>query len=1386
MSKQQSLSKAIVLSLLLSMPYHTVALGAGTDFNSEQVIGSAGLVADDTAGQSGNATANHRVEGDVSGAIEVSVTGGPGYTDSASGEYVSGHASNTLTIATDSKVDANIQLTATGGRSGHGSGVAWASSELVVIGDTIIEAKDILISSVAGTGGSSSYQAAGDTSIVTAGTGGLATAIGIKAESGVLDVNAQDLTATASGGSGGDRNSYSRDGGVVGGTGGAAQAYGLTTLGNSGAVSLRDVAISATGGAAGKSGSYKMNGVIGGNGGAADAYGWSGESSELSITMNSLIVVANSGAATNGAYGDNSLKTNGGTGGTAGMAQAYGFYAKSDNQLTLSVQDIQVTATAANGGSGGEGRNNGNGGSGSDGGAAVAYAVYADDNNQISGSLGDIAVQATAGVGGDGKSGHMGGSFIQGDGGNAGDGGAATAAGIYTHNATLDLEAKEVIIKAVGGRSGESGRSTYGLAGIMGVGGAAEAYGLHVLSSIGEVNLVRIEALATGGQRSSQGSGYGAGGAAAAYGLVMADSSQLTASVTADIVATATGGVGNHGLSSNIQTTKAGDGGAAVAHGVFVDNNSELTLTMGDLTATSQSGKGGDGQYISDSQTYVKSSGSDAASSGLAEAYGLYVQQDSQLAVTMNDIQVASTGGGAGMSGNYEEKSAASGGDSKAYALVADGSALQATFNQATVKATAGQGASGTQTHWWYNSIAQKGGEAGDGATAEAAGLHSRYSELTIEAKELSITAIGGAGGTGGSSYGDGGDAGAGGAALAYGLDMIGGTGIVEMTKIESTAIGGVGGAGGRGGAQGNSGNGGNGSVGGNATAYGIAIADKAQLIITLDSIAADAQAGAAGAAGIGNGTDKHDGTVGEQGKKAIASAVYATSGASLELHAANTQIDIGASANGSSESRAYSVYAKDNARVFFGSDVNLNKDKDMQDDNSAITYLDTATMGFVDSLIKDQSVGRQLTGGVLELHGSNTLRFATDLTNNTADHMSFDSLAANSTDNVQYITVAYDKSFDGRNDNSIDGKGTVLSFANLNGNNLSQFVGKRSEFDSPLNSFSATPTVEVSGNDVNITRIDFKTIGASDSVMIAADADMALRGIWRVETNNLMKRMGDLRNDSTAAKGGVWARYYGGQLNGNGGYGNNFDQNYNGFQAGIDKVQAYKDGKLVTGLMVNHIKGSSSYYAGSGDVSSTGMGIYTSWLGNKGHYVDVIARMSKLSNSFKLFDKSDNFASGDYSKWAYGISAEYGYRKSLNNGWFVEPQVELALGHINSGEYTMSNGLQVKQDAISTFTGRLGVLTGKTFKNQGGVGNTYFKASVLHEFSGNGSAQAYYQGNGLSIQSGDMSGTWCELGVGANVPLSNKSNLYFDALKTFGGKMKSNWQVNVGLRFGF
>ena len=669
-----------------------------------------------------------------------------------------------------------------------------------------------------------------------------------------------------------------------------------------------------------------------------------------------------------------------------------------------------------------------------------------------------------------------------------------------------------------------------------------------------------------------------------------------------------------------------------------------------------------------------------------------------------------------------------------------------------------------------------------------ASGVHIAGGKADGNIGNITMSGSGGIGGIGGGmDEGAAAIGGVGGAAVMAGIGAEAGQTELTVAKVNIKTTGGQGGTGDQGGKYSYKGNGGDGGVGGNAYAYGVQSSGGTVTAAT-DKITATASGGMAGAAGSGNNGGVA-GTVGAIGAEAKAYGIYAESGAVVNLSGKTPSgtITIGAKADNAQNTEAYAVYA-DKATVLFNDNAVLNTSDGSTDDNTVITYLNNATLGF-GSPAAGQNVGRTINGGTLRLAGSNTFKVATDLSNVTpnADKFTFAKLAADSSTATQYITVGYDKAFDGSRLNSFIGEVTVLTVTDLEpGQNLNNFIGKESVMDDPLTRFLATPTVTVDGNDVKITQIDFEEAGASETVMTAADAQMALGSMWRIEGNNLMKRMGELRSDKEAAKGGVWARYYRGELSADSAYDREFSQDYTAFQGGIDKVQDYKGGKLYTGIAVNRIDSNAGYTAGSGDLSSTGVGVYASWLGSKGHYLDVIARGSKLTNDFKFVDSSNNAAKADYDTWAYGISAEYGYRQNLNAGWFVEPQAELSLGHIGSVDYTTSNEVSVKQDSVNSAVVRLGFLGGKEFTIGGRTSNAYVKASALHDFGGNGGGTAYYEGRSTIVESADMNGTWYEIGLGANLGIAKNSNLYFDALKTFGGNLRTDWQFNAGLRFTF
>lgn len=1001
----------------------------------------------------------------------------------------------------------------------------------------------------------------------------------------------------------------------------------------------------------------------------------------------------------------------------------------------------------------------------SDGGDAAAYGIQVNGGEVSAKLTGDIVFDKVLGADGSGTRTEV----NTGKGVDGGNGGNAYAYGVDVNGGIAHLDLQNITIDnvtysgnyingGVGGIGAGTGNSA-AAAGKTGNTGKITAFGVNAEGgqTDGNIKTIKIELTNKNGNDSSDvvnrisGNG-GAGGAV-----------QLNVAEAIDIKATAGNGgklnwleLESEGLltATGAVQSAAGKGGEALAAGI--DNRGgSSNVTAKDIKIMAIGGSGGTSAYrlenVSEADAAILAAERVSGEGGEATAIGLQ-NTDGSLTADVQKLEITATGGagGAGLS-TYSTISGA-GADSGAAAAyginVLGGLAENLTVAEITVQATGG----------------------------------------TSQKPRSGFVNATGAGVTGGKG-------GKGGAAAAYGVSNSGGSAGVTVAKITISANGGTGGAsGGVDKSDGSSyvaaGTGGDGGDGGSANAYGVFGSVSSRTVIVADKISAEAVAGAGGA-GATSSNDGYDsgvatsGSDGAAGKEAKAYGVYANQGAVIDLSAkSGDTIKIGAkAAAGSVTNEAYAVYA-DKGTVLFGSNAELNtSDGASTPDNNVLTSLNNATLGF-----SGTSADRKVTGGTLQLSGSNEFRVTTDLANNKSDRFNFAKLASGSSMEEQYITVGYDKAFDGSSADSISGSNVVvLSVADLNGQTLGNFVGKESIMDDPLSPFSATPTVVVDDTEVRISKIDLnKDIGPSDTMIISNDASLALRNVWRIEGNNVMKRMGELRSGTEAGKGGVWARYYRGELSADSNYDSSFSQDYTGFQGGIDKVQDYKGGKLYTGIAVNRIDSNAGYTVGSGDLSSTGVGLYGSWLGSKGHYLDVIARGSKLTNDFKLVDLSGNAAKADYDTWAYGISAEYGYRQDLNAGWFVEPQAELSLGHISRVDYTTSNGVSIRQDGVNSAIVRLGFLGGKEFSIGGRPSNAYVKASLLHDFGGNGGSTGYYGIKSLAMQTGDLTGSWYEIGLGANLGITKNSNLYFDALKTLNSTVRTDWQFNAGLRFTF
>ena len=276
----------------------------------------------------------------------------------------------------------------------------------------------------------------------------------------------------------------------------------------------------------------------------------------------------------------------------------------------------------------------------------------------------------------------------------------------------------------------------------------------------------------------------------------------------------------------------------------------------------------------------------------------------------------------------------------------------------------------------------------------------------------------------------------------------------------------------------------------------------------------------------------------------------------------------------------------------------------------------------------------------------------------------------------------------------------------------------------------------------------------------------------WRQENNDMNKRLGELRDSK--GEHGAWARMARGESK----YGSqNVKNQYNYYQVGYDEKLSTNPNWTV-GVALTRTEGTSTFARGTGENKHTGLAIYGSYLSDNGSFVDLIARYARMDNDYSTIGAGVGDAS--YETNGYSLSAEYGKRFTKDNGFWIEPQVELTYGTVGSVDYLTSNGARVHQDSVDSLVARLGFSLGKDIKQ----GNVYVRASYLYDFDGE--TKATMSGAGAASFEQDLGGGWWEVGVGTNLNLSDATHLYFDVEKTYGGNVATPWQWNAGVRWSF
>lgn len=285
---------------------------------------------------------------------------------------------------------------------------------------------------------------------------------------------------------------------------------------------------------------------------------------------------------------------------------------------------------------------------------------------------------------------------------------------------------------------------------------------------------------------------------------------------------------------------------------------------------------------------------------------------------------------------------------------------------------------------------------------------------------------------------------------------------------------------------------------------------------------------------------------------------------------------------------------------------------------------------------------------------------------------------------------------------------------------------------------------------------------------------------------DRLNKRLGEARYINSEEDEGMWVRIRHDRI----GKDDAYRSQNTMYELGYDQKQECDNGERRVGMAIDYMHGDTGYdqIAGKGEIDRYGLWLYDTWIGDKGHYADYVAKWGHLSNDFEVYTmQNGDKVTGDYSNNVFSVSAEYGRKKDIGNDWYFEPQVQAQLARVTGADYTTNQGTKVSVDGINSLIGRAGFRLGKDFGEEK-QSTVYIKADVLHEFLGDQDVRVLDKSSdnkwaGISYEN---EGTWYDVGFGFATQMSKNSYAFMDFEKSFGNDNDETYQINVGMQWSF
>ncbi|MEB0045271.1 MULTISPECIES: autotransporter outer membrane beta-barrel domain-containing protein [unclassified Pseudomonas] len=283
-------------------------------------------------------------------------------------------------------------------------------------------------------------------------------------------------------------------------------------------------------------------------------------------------------------------------------------------------------------------------------------------------------------------------------------------------------------------------------------------------------------------------------------------------------------------------------------------------------------------------------------------------------------------------------------------------------------------------------------------------------------------------------------------------------------------------------------------------------------------------------------------------------------------------------------------------------------------------------------------------------------------------------------------------------------------------------------------------------------------------------------------EMATLNNRMGDLRVNG--GQTGGWVRSFGSRYSiGGNAYGGGYSQTQAGISMGVDTPVQIAGERVLLGTFVGYSKSNLDLSRGSSaEIGSTSLGVYGTWLGDSGYYLDTLAKLNRFRNEAKVALSDGTQTKGNYNNLGASASVEFGKHIELNSDYYIEPFTQWQLAAVQGKGYSLDNGLRADADTTRSMLGKAGINAGRSMTLANGSKlQPHLTVAAVREFARNNEVRV----NDNTFNN-DLSGNRVELGAGVSWTLNDRWQLHAEVDTSKGDGVTKDYGLNMGVHMRF